>query len=296
MAEPVDPLLPARLRRLAFVVRNERLVARAWFRAAQRLTDFLRPTVMQSYDNSNQTLPPDPNTAFGTAAQTLWDSEIGENVMPRIRDTLREPWDNTLSAGPSTVQQSFDRDPYITDYLSQSRNRLRNFPNELYAIVQRLIAHGIEQGSGIPEIAEEIRALLTATRTDTYRNRAVTVARTETIGATNAGAFASARVLAEATGDANPEKVWLATDDSRTRETHRIAEGQRVSLAESFVVGGFPLQFPGDPTGPPQEVINCRCSFLHVVGGETLDWTDRQFRQDADDVWADYDLEQDLES
>lgn len=292
----VDPLLPARLRRLAFVVKNERLIARAWYRAAQRLTDFIRPTVMSPYDNSHGTVPPDPNTAFGTAAQSLWDREIDESVIPVVRDTLRTPWDSTLADGPPAVSQRFDQDPYITDYLSQSRNRLRNFPNELYAIVQRLIAHGLDQGSSIDDIATEIRMLLRATGNDTYARRAETVARTETIGATNAGAFASARVLAQEIGDTNPEKVWLATDDSRTRPTHVTAEGQRVPLTESFVVGGFPLQFPGDPTGPPQEVINCRCSFLHVVGGETLDWTDRQFRRNADDVWADYDIEQDLES
>lgn len=291
MAEPVDPLLPARFRRLAFVARNERLVAGAWHRAVQRLTDFIRPTVMQPYDSSRGVLPPDAQQAFGTATQSLWDDQIDELVMPRIRDTIKEPWDSTMSAAPSTVRRSFDLDPNIVDYLQSARNRLRNFPDELYSVIQRLIARGLDRGSSIQDVAEGIRKVLQVTGNDTYRNRAVTIARTETIGATNAGSFASAQALAEVTGDPAPEKIWLATDDKRTRPTHRLADGQRVPLMQPFVVGGFHLQFPGDPTGPPGEVVNCRCTILNVTQGEELDWTDRQYRQNADDLWADYDAE-----
>jgi len=296
MAEPVDPLLPSRLRRLAFIVRNERLVAGAWFRAAQRLTDSVRPTVMGPYDSSRGTLPPDSSHAFGTATQSLWDSEIDEQVMPIVRSTVEQPWNSTMSAAPVGVRRSSGQDPYVVDYLTQSRNRLRNFPNELYARLQSIIANALGIGSSIPDTAAEVRRVLTVGGNEAYRNRATTVARTEVIGATNAGAFAGARALAEVTGDPAPEKIWLATDDSRTRETHRVADGQRVPLAQSFLVGGFPLQFPGDPTGPPQEVINCRCTILSVTQGEELDWSDRQFRQSAEDVWAEYDLEQDQES
>lgn len=292
----VDPLLPARLRRLAFVARNEKVVAGGWFQAAQRLLDFIRPTVMQPYDSSAGTLPPDASHAFGTATQSLWDSQVDQHVMPAIRNTMQTPWDSTMAAAPATVRRPFEADPIITDYLRDSRNRLTNFPNEVYASVQRTIARGLDLGQSIPDVAERIQEILSTTGTDTYRNRAVTVARTETIGAANAGAYASAQALAEVTGDANPQKVWLATDDSRTRETHRAADGQRTALTRPFTVGGFSLQFPGDPTGPPQEVIRCRCTTLHVVGGETLDWTDRQFRQDANDLWAGYDLQQNLEN
>lgn len=295
MAEPVDPLLPARLRRLAFVARNERLIAGAWYRAAQRLTDVVRPTVMNPFDHSHGTLPPDANTAFGTATQSLWDGEIDREVMPKIRNTMMEPWNSTLAGAPTSVRR-FEADPTVTDYLTSARNRLRNFPNELYSSIVRLVARGLDQGSSIPDIAALVRRALITSGNDSYANRATTVARTETIGATNAGSFASAQALAEVIGDPNPQKVWLATDDARTRDTHRIADGQRVSLTEAFLVGGFPLQFPGDPSGPPQEVINCRCTILNVTEGETLDWTDRQFRRDADDVWAEYDRQQDQEN
>jgi uncharacterized protein with gpF-like domain len=246
---------------------------------------------MQPYDSSGGSLPPDAQHAFGTAAQSLWDDQIDQLVMQRIRNTIKEPWNSTMSAAPETVSRSFDLDPNIVDYLQSARNRLRNFPNELYALIQRLVARGLDRGNSVQDVAEEIRKVLQATGNDTYRNRAITVARTETIGATNAGSFAAAQALADVTGDPAPEKIWLATDDTRTRPTHNLADGQRVPLMQPFIVGGFPLQFPGDPSGPPGEVINCRCTILNVTRGEELDWTDRQYRQNADDLWADYDLE-----
>ena len=72
---------------------------------------------------------------------------------------------------------------------------------------------------------------------------------------------------------------WLATSDSRTRPTHRAAEGQRVPVGQPFIVGGAELRFPGDPSGPPQEVIQCRCTMLLVEPGESVDLSNRQMRR-----------------
>lgn len=54
-------------------------------------------------------------------------------------------------------------------------------------------------------------------------------------------------------------KRWLARHDDRTRPSHKAADGEEVPVDTAFTVGGFPLRFPHDPFGPPQEVINCRC-------------------------------------
>jgi hypothetical protein len=32
-------------------------------------------------------------------------------------------------------------------------------------------------------------------------------------------------------------------------------------------VGGFPMLMPGDPTAPPEEVVNCRCDLVIVNEG-----------------------------
>lgn len=73
--------------------------------------------------------------------------------------------------------------------------------------------------------------------------------------------------------------IHNSTDDTRTRPTHRVAEGQRVPVGQPFIVGGFPMMFPGDPLGPPQERINCRCVPLLVEQGESVDMSNRQMRK-----------------
>ena len=90
--------------------------------------------------------------------------------------------------------------------------------------------------------------------------RAERIARTETISAANAGAIEGYRQ----TGLVQ-KKEWIAADDERTREWHAAADGQTVGLDEPFIVEGEALDFPGDPNGSPENIINCRCTVVPVI-------------------------------
>ena len=52
---------------------------------------------------------------------------------------------------------------------------------------------------------------------------------------------------------------WLSQRDGNVRESHSDADGQVRNLTEPFDIGGYSLSFPGDPSGPAVEVVNCRC-------------------------------------
>lgn len=56
-------------------------------------------------------------------------------------------------------------------------------------------------------------------------------------------------------------KEWLAMLDEKTRETHAMADGQKVDIDTPFVVGDSLMMFPTDTSlgASPQEIINCRC-------------------------------------
>lgn len=56
-------------------------------------------------------------------------------------------------------------------------------------------------------------------------------------------------------------KEWLAMLDERTRETHAMADGQKVDIDTPFIVGDSLMMFPTDTSlgATPQEIINCRC-------------------------------------
>jgi hypothetical protein len=66
----------------------------------------------------------------------------------------------------------------------------------------------------------------------------------------------------------NEQKRWVTQHDERVRPTHVAADGQTVGLTESFSVGEARLRYPGEPVGPIEEWINCRC-YLQAVGRGT---------------------------
>lgn len=271
--DSVDPDLPSRLRALGFILRGESRIRRIWFRIFSRWSDSIRPGVMSPFREGG--LIPDP--AGVSSGDLNWNSLIDDDLMPAVARQAQLPW----SAITGGNEDDFTQDPDIIQYLDDARNRLVRIPDEVYAQINVIIHRGIDEGLSIPEIADDVSTVLTANQSEQWRNRATTIARTETIAATNAGAFYGAADLARERGDTSAEKIWLSTvGDGRTRDTHIKADKQRVPLFSPFTVGGFPLMFPGDPSGPAHEVINCRCSMLDMVGGEEIDWTDRQFLED----------------
>jgi hypothetical protein len=92
----------------------------------------------------------------------------------------------------------------------------------------------------------------------TWQTRSQRIARTETTGAYNAGSLDAAYV------EGQRVKVWMATGDDRTRDTHLAASGQCVPVEDDFTVGGVPLAMPGDPSGPGHETIQCRCTMVYA--------------------------------
>jgi len=59
-------------------------------------------------------------------------------------------------------------------------------------------------------------------------------------------------------------KVWLSDFGENAREEHMDVDGQTRPLAQAFEVDGEQLEYPGDPSGSAENVINCKC----VIGYE----------------------------
>lgn len=259
-----DPNLPQRLRAQAFIREGEQRVARTWFRFMTRFLDRVRPVVVQ---------PERIDPGRVSDHQGFWTEQVDAEIRPVIGGVLTDAWRRVTAAGDPPT------DPYVSTYLNQVGNRLKRVPDEVYALIVIEVERGITEGRSLQNVRDEIQVILTASGTDRWPNRAMTVARTETIAAVNAGIFRGAQLEAEERGDLAPFKQWIATDDKRTRPTHDAADKQRTLLSEPFRVGGAPLMFPGDPRGPAAEIINCRCSLIPIVLGETIDWTDRGSRR-----------------
>lgn len=138
--------------------------------------------------------------------------------------------------------------------------------------IQSNCLQGILQGESIPEIAERISKITMQEAKSTIR-----YARTMTTGAENAGRIDSYK-RAENKG-IEIEQQWLATLDNRTREEHREMDGEHVKIGEKFSNG---CEYPGDPSGDPGEVWNCRCTLIPLlIGNDNEDVTDLSERESS---------------
>lgn len=147
------------------------------------------------------------------------------------------------------------------DYMRGATNRLVGVGSQTWSSVRSTITKAMAAPDlDYKQVSDAIRqsAAFSAARADT-------IARTEIVGAFNQGHLAGAQAF----GAFGPvEKVWVNTHDGRTRETHVKAGDQVQPMAEPFLVGGSRLNMPGDPSGPAEEVINCRCTATFLYPGD----------------------------
>ena len=130
--------------------------------------------------------------------------------------------------------------------------------------IQSVMTQGILQGESIPKIAKRLAEKVG----DSNYNAAIRNARTMTTRAENAGRLDSYK-RAEKLG-IKLKKMWVATLDHRTRDSHVDLDGEVVGLNETFSNG---MDYPGG-MGPPEEVYNCRCSLNSQLDGFEIDPTD----------------------
>lgn len=111
------------------------------------------------------------------------------------------------------------------------------------------ISRGFSTGASFKEMARNI-----GFAANVEKNKAMRIARTEGHRITETAAY-NAQKKAKDRG-ADIVKIWDATLDGKTRDSHMKCDGQIRELEKKFSNG---LMFPGDPSGSAAEVINCRC-------------------------------------
>jgi hypothetical protein len=198
----------------------------------------------------------------------LWNTYVEETLLPALTLSMIDAGDEVGRSLTSVLGDlPFLSEPLDTQlYLAQAQNRLVGIGNALWFNARAAIAQGLAEGEEIPKIAARVRDAAGVTEP-----RARTIARTESHGARNTVNAAAVRRVASAFGSGSAfSRRWQAAEDERTRETHVLADGQTVALNEPFIVGGASLDFPGDPAGPPGEVINCRCAQITIIDVDAL--------------------------
>ena len=147
-------------------------------------------------------------------------------------------------------------DPRVLEILAKyAGQQIKNINDTTLKALRATLAEGFREGEDINLLARRIRA----TFEDARGRRSVTIARTESVRALNAGQLA-ATIQAGFEG-----KQWLATRDAQTRETHIGLDGQIRKVNEDFVsFSGAAGPHPG-ALGTAAEDIQCRCTVLSVA-------------------------------
>lgn len=144
------------------------------------------------------------------------------------------------------------QDRLVSNYvLAFAGTRAREIASTSLKRVQRVIDNGIKEGLAITEIAGLIRGIK-----KTSDARAELIARTEVHGATNYASIETAKNAEKELG-IKMVKEWVATNDSRTRDTHSQIDGTTIDVDEQFNVGAGRGERPLDPSLPISEVVNC---------------------------------------
>ena len=181
--------------------------------------------------------------AFDKAAENKILSEIS---FPFLQEFMTSAGEEAL--GAVNPAETFEVNAEISKMIKDRAKRMAKQVNDTTVdSLASAIADGLSAGEGIQELTARVEGVYS--QFSTYR--AELIARTEATAANNLGFIEGYKQ----SGVANA-KEWIATGDGKTRDSHAILDGSVVPLEQLFANG---LKYPGDPSGPGAEVVNCRC-------------------------------------
>lgn len=164
-----------------------------------------------------------------------------------------------------------------TFYAGWGATRVVDIQDTTRQAIKDALEYGFEQGYSTREIEDAITAKFQdltrggdgdpELQSDFPEYRLERIARTETATMLNAGSYEGTKELV-AKGS-TIVKSWLSARDNLVRDSHAQMDDETsddpIPYAQAFSNG---LQFPNDPSGPPEETIQCRCSLIEQVVDE----------------------------
>lgn len=143
----------------------------------------------------------------------------------------------------------------ITTITATSADRIKG-------VIRGVFDQADTEGWGIDQITSNLYLEVGKNLRGNGYARARAIAQTEIISASNQ----ASKIAADSTGY-EYKKFWSTSGLTGIRPTHIEAEAYSDQVNGIPPDGRFPngLLYPGDPAGPPEEVINCRCTCLYEI-------------------------------
>ena len=230
-----------------FKERKKQVAERSVQRAAARVLDDMRREAVSNI-RSGARKADEPSVILDLAK---WIAEI----LKRMRPSLRE----AVIQGVLTAMEGLGLDGtavaervVVEKILDAVNRKMKRVPESVIEEINEAMAEGLELEEDSTELAKRVDKQLK--KSNPVRSKMI--ARTSGTAAFEGGQLEAFRDVGLS------QKGWLAQPGARP--SHAEAHLQRVPIEEPFSVGESKLMHPGDPTGPADEVINCRCSLQGI--------------------------------
>jgi hypothetical protein len=207
-----------------------------------------------------------------------YEGDLITEMTRKTRETVMQVIRQGITAGQNPLDTARD----VKDLIGLTRTQAQavaNYRSALQAGSRDALSRGLRDrrfdssvaraaSDGAPLSREKIDNLVGRYRNRYLRYRAETIARTESIRAVSAGNHLNWQQLVES-GKLDADQVvrkWVYTHDEKTRTAHRMIPEMNpdgVGLNDRFDTPLGPLLFPCDPSGQPENTINCRCTVIY---------------------------------
>ena len=190
-----------------------------------------------------------------------YDTALAE-IEPAIREAVLAALSEGLSRGQarlgiSQAQRVRELAPDVVELMIR-RSKFVNVVQTTEDQIAKAIAQ-VESGLDNETMIQRITAQVRQTFEGIRANRIPAIVNTTVNSAFESGQMRAFRISGV------EQKQWLSQRDGKVRESHDLVDGQQVAINQDFDVMGVPLEYPGDPGGPPEEIINCRCTMIPVT-------------------------------
>jgi len=190
----------------------------------------------------------------------ITDKEFAKIVGPSIATAVADFGQRTLNDIAPGVKFDVHNRRVVSFLKNNSMKRAKKVGDVSRKRIRNILSEGVSEGRTLNEV---VPAIMRVFKGKGGAYRALRIGVTESTRASGFGALEGMKQ------GGVEEKEWLSVRDASVRDTHVELDGQRVDISEDFTSSsGAAGPHPGE-LGAPEEDINCRCTILAVVGGDT---------------------------
>jgi len=212
------------------------------------------------------------NKDVGSVIENLFDNKMDE----ALKHTLAGAFLNGLNTGAEHGQTLLNKKGVkeISDKVKRAFSLwIDNYGLELCKDInnttkkklRKALSESIVEGEDLKKQVNKLIEVADGLFDDDKKVRATLIARTESCSTMNAGSNELYRA------EGINYKEWISVQDDRTRDSHLLMDGTVIPITDKFEVpatsqseGAF-MEYPGDPSAPAGQCVNCRCSVAPFV-------------------------------